>query len=144
MARRRGRWATVRPMPSYTITNLMDLENSAASRGPDVEARIGRRHLNSDHIGLSHFRYAPGHRNSLGHHHREQEEVYVVIGGSGRMKLDDDVVELKQWDAVRVAPEVVRALEAGPDGLEYLAVGSDRPEDGDGVLVSDWWTQDDY
>jgi quercetin dioxygenase-like cupin family protein len=76
----------------------------------------------------------------MGHHHREQEEAYVVISGSGRIKLDDDVRELRQWDVVRVAPEVVRAFEAGPDGLEFIAVGSSRPEEGDGVPVADWWT----
>ena len=127
-------------MPSYTIKNLTDLENAAASRGPEVEARIGRGELGSEHLGVSHFRYAPGHRNRLGHRHRVQEEVYIVVAGSGRMKLDDEVVDLHPWDAVRVSPEVVRAMEAGPDGLELIIIGSDRPEGGDGELVKDWWT----
>ena len=127
-------------MPSYTIKNLIELENATASRGPDVEARFGRTQLGSEHVGVSHFRYAAGHHNRMGHRHREQEEVYIVVAGSGRMKLDDDVVELRQWDAVRVAPEVVRAMEAGPDGLDVIVVGSDRPEGGDGELVKDWWT----
>jgi mannose-6-phosphate isomerase-like protein (cupin superfamily) len=76
----------------------------------------------------------------MGHSHREQEEVYVVIGGSGRIKVNDEIVELRRWDVVRVAPSTVRALEGGPDGLEVIAVGSDRPEGGDGVAAPDWWT----
>jgi quercetin dioxygenase-like cupin family protein len=88
---------------------------------------------------VSYFRYGPGFRSSSGHSHREQEEAYVVVAGSGRMKLDDEVIELRRWDVVRVAPEVVRALEGGPDGLEVIIAGSDRPEEGDGVLLTDWW-----
>jgi mannose-6-phosphate isomerase-like protein (cupin superfamily) len=74
-----------------------------------------------------------------GHHHKEQEEAYVVVGGSGRIKLDDEAVELRHFDVVRVAPHVVRAFEAGPDGLEILAVGGRKPEDGDGVRDPGRW-----
>jgi mannose-6-phosphate isomerase-like protein (cupin superfamily) len=105
----------------------------------NVEARFARKHLESEHLGLSYFRYAPGHRNTTGHSHREQEEAYVVVAGSGRIKLDGEIVELQKWDVVRVAPATVRALEAGPEGLEVLAVGSDRPEGGDGERVEGWW-----
>jgi uncharacterized cupin superfamily protein len=125
---------------AFTIVNLNDIEDSAKDRSPDVEARFGRSHLGSEHLGISYFRYAPGYRNPLGHSHREQEEVYVVIDGSGRVKLDDRIVELRRFDLVRVAPSTVRAFEAGPNGLELIAVGSDRPEGGDGVPVPDWWT----
>jgi mannose-6-phosphate isomerase-like protein (cupin superfamily) len=76
----------------------------------------------------------------MGHSHRQQEEVYVVVGGSGRIRLDDEIIDLRRWDAVRVAPSTVRALEAGSDGLEVLAIGSDRPEGGDGERVENWWT----
>jgi mannose-6-phosphate isomerase-like protein (cupin superfamily) len=89
---------------------------------------------------VSYFRYGPGIRSPSGHRHREQEEVYIVVGGSGRIRLDDEIVELRQWDVVRVAPDVVRAFEGGPDGLELIAVGSDRPEGGDGETVQDFWT----
>lgn len=126
-------------MTNFAITNLKQVEDAAADRGEDVEARFGRRHLDSDHLGVSYFRYAPGFRTP-GHRHREQEEAYVVVNGSGRMRLDDEVVDLRQWDAVRVAPAVVRAFEGGPEGLELIAVGSDRPEGGDGELVQDFWT----
>ena len=75
----------------------------------------------------------------MGHSHREQEEAYVVTSGSGRIKLDDEIRDLRQWDVVRIAPETVRAVEAGPEGLEFIAIGSDRPEGGDGVPVPDSW-----
>jgi mannose-6-phosphate isomerase-like protein (cupin superfamily) len=127
-------------MADYTIKNLKEIDNSAGDYGPDLEARFARKHLDSDHLGVSHFRYGPGFRSPMGHSHREQEEAYVVVAGSGRIKLDDDIVELRQWDVVRVAPQTVRALEGGPDGLEIIAVGADRPEGGDGVPVKDWWT----
>ena len=126
-------------MASFTIKNLKDVEDTAGEDSPGLESRFGRRHLDSDHLGVSYFRYAPGFHLTEGHSHREQEEAYVVVGGSGRIKLDDEIVELDLWDVVRVAPEVVRGFEGGPDGLELIAVGSDRPEGGDGVHISDWW-----
>ena len=82
---------------------------------------------------MSHWQYAPGTRNPGSHSHREQEEAYVVVAGSGRVRLDDEMRDIRQWDVVRVAPEVVRAFEAGPDGLELIAVGGPKPEGGDGV-----------
>jgi mannose-6-phosphate isomerase-like protein (cupin superfamily) len=126
-------------MASFTTVNLKEVEDSAGERSPDVEARFARKSLDSDHLGVSYFRYAPGYRNTFGHSHREQEEVYVVVRGSGRIRLDDQIVELREWDLVRVAPETVRAFEGGPDGLEVIAVGSDRPEGGDGVGAPDFW-----
>ena len=127
-------------MSGYTRVNLREVDDSAADRGSDVEARFARKHLDSEHLGVSYFRYAPGYRSAIGHSHREQEEVYVVVGGSGRIKLDDDIVELQKWDVVRVAPATVRAFEGGPEGIEVVAVGSDRPEGGDGVRAADdWW-----
>ena len=126
-------------MSDYTIANLKQIDDSAGERAPAYEARLGRRHLDSEHLGVSYFRYSPGFRSPIGHSHREQEEAYVVIGGSGRIKLNDEIVELRQWDVVRVAPQTVRAFEGGPDGLEVIAVGADRPEGGDGVIVEDWW-----
>jgi mannose-6-phosphate isomerase-like protein (cupin superfamily) len=127
-------------MTSFTVVNLKELEDGAAARSPQLEARFARSHLDSDHLGVSYFRYGPGYRGGMGHHHREQEEAYVVVRGSGRVRLDDEIVELRQWDVVRVAPATMRAFEGGPDGLEVIVVGSDRPEGGDGVVVQDWWT----
>jgi mannose-6-phosphate isomerase-like protein (cupin superfamily) len=126
-------------MSDYTIVNLKEIEDSVSGRVPEIEGRFGRSHLDSEHLGISYWRYAPGYRAQTGHQHREQEEAYVVVGGSGRIKLGDDVRDLRQWDVVRVAPTTVRALEAGPDGLEIIAIGSDRPEGGDGEMVPvDW------
>ncbi len=125
-------------MSAYTIVNLHEIEGSSNAES-DVMARFGRSHLDSEHLGVSYFRYAPGYRSPLGHRHREQEEAYVVVGGSGRVKLDDEILDLKRWDVVRVAPATVRAFEAGPDGIELIAVGSDRPEGGDGERIEDFW-----
>ncbi len=128
-------------MSGYTIKNLMEIDDALRERKSGVEARFARKHIESEHLGLSYFRYDAGVRNPLGHSHGQQEEVYVVVSGSGRAKLDDEIIELRRWDVVRVAPEVTRAFEAGPDGLEVIIAGSDRPADGDGVLVKDWWTE---
>jgi len=127
-------------MSAYTVVNLKEIESSAGDHAPDLDARFGRKHLDSEHLGISYFRYGPGFRSPMGHSHRQQEEAYVVVGGSGRIKLDDEIVELRPWDVVRVAPQTVRAFEGGPEGLEVIAVGADRPEGGDGVPVHDWWT----
>src|SRR5579862_8088770 len=123
-------------MSAFTKVNLKEIEGSGSAT---VEARFARKYLDSEHLGVSYFRYPPGHRNTMGHRHREQEEVYVVLAGSGRMKLDDEIVDVGRWDVVRVAPSTVRAFAAGEDGLEVLAIGSDRPEGGDGERVEDWW-----
>src|SRR5437868_11148756 len=126
-------------MPDYTIVNLKEIDDSAGEYAPALEAHFGRRHIDSEHLGVSYFRYGPGFRSPIGHSHREQEEAYVVVGGSGRARLDDEILELARWDVLRVAPEVVRGFEGGPDGLELIAIGADRPEGGDGVRVADWW-----
>jgi mannose-6-phosphate isomerase-like protein (cupin superfamily) len=126
-------------MSNYTKLNLLELDNSIADRAPELEGRFGRTPLASRDIGVSHFRYAPNFRNPVGHRHREQEEAYVVVAGSGRMLLDGEVVELRQWDAVRVAPEVVRAFGSGPDGMDVIAIGGPRPEGGDGEIASADW-----
>jgi quercetin dioxygenase-like cupin family protein len=124
----------------YTIKKLKEVESTAPdAMAGRLEARFGRKHLHSEHLGVSYFRYAPSFRSPVGHRHREQEEAYVVVAGTGRIRLDDDVVELQQWDVVRVAPDVVRGFEGGPGGLEIIAVRSDRHEGGDGEMVRDWW-----
>ena len=124
------------PAADYTLVNLKEIDGSASE---NVEAHFGRKHLDSKHLGVSHFRYGPGFRAEKGHSHREQEEVYVVVAGSGRMKLNDEIVELRPWDTVRVAPATWRALEGGPDGLEFIAIGTDRPEGGDGMHTENFW-----
>jgi quercetin dioxygenase-like cupin family protein len=126
---------------SFAIVNLLDVEDSIGDRAPGIEGRFGRKHLDSRDLGVSLFRYAPKLRSGAAHSHREQEEAYVVVSGSGRVLLDDTVREIRQWDVVRVAPEVVRAFEAGEDGLELVAVGGPKPEEGDGVMGSANWPE---
>jgi mannose-6-phosphate isomerase-like protein (cupin superfamily) len=127
-------------MSAYAITNFNDIETP--NPNPDREAKFARSQIGSEHLGISYFRYGPNVRSSLGHSHREQEEVYVVISGSGRVKLDDEIIDLGQWDIVRVSPPVVRAFEGGPEGMELIIAGADRPEGGDGVRVDDFWPKD--
>ena len=119
-------------MAGYTHLNLLEVEDSVAGRAEGVEGRFGRTPMGARDIGVSHWRYAPGFRSPIGHSHREQEEAYLVVAGSGEVLLDGEVVPLRQWDLVRVSPEVVRAFAAGPDGLELVAVGGPKPEGGDG------------
>jgi quercetin dioxygenase-like cupin family protein len=127
-------------MPSrFAAVNLLEIEDSVGDRVPGLEGRFGRRHLDSRDLGVSLFRYAPNLRSPFGHSHREQEEAYVVVAGSGRVLLDGEVHELRQWDVVRVSPEVLRAFEAGPEGLDVIAVGGPKPEEGDGVPGEPAW-----
>lgn len=129
-------------MPGFSTVNLLEVEDSVGERAPGVEGRFGRKHLDSRDLGVSLFRYAPNFRSPMAHSHREQEEAYVVVSGSGRVLLDGEVQDINQWDVVRVAPEVVRAFEAGPDGLDLIAVGGPKPEGGDGVRAEAVWPQD--
>jgi mannose-6-phosphate isomerase-like protein (cupin superfamily) len=126
-------------MSRFAHVNLLAIEDSVAGRAPGLEGRFGRKHLDSRDLGVSHWRYAPGMQATAGHRHREQEEAYIVVSGSGRMLIDGEVVELRQGDVVRVAPEAVRAFAAGPDGLELIAVGGPKPEGGDGEQVEVTW-----
>jgi mannose-6-phosphate isomerase-like protein (cupin superfamily) len=129
----------------FTLRNLKaDLEDVGSNfdGAPDLEFRIATQALELEQSGLSYQRVPPGYRFPYGHRHTRQEEVYLVVGGSGRMKLDDEIVELKQWDAVRVPPATWRGYEAGADGLEILVIGApnlgDAPrEDVEGRR--DWW-----
>jgi quercetin dioxygenase-like cupin family protein len=126
-------------MSRFAAVNLLDVADSVGERAPGIEGRFARKHLDSRDLGISLFRYAANLRSPVAHSHREQEEAYVVVGGSGRVLLGDEVRELSKWDVVRVAPEVVRAFEAGPDGLDIIAVGGPKPEDGDGVMGAAAW-----
>jgi quercetin dioxygenase-like cupin family protein len=124
-------------MSRYAVKNLKECDDVVES--PEREIRFARKHLESAELGVTYERFDPGVTSTDGHVHEVQEEAYVVVSGSGRAKLDDEVVELRQWDVVRVAPEVVRAFDSGPDGLELIAIGGARPEGGDGRIVRDRW-----
>ena len=125
---------------SYAIKNLRDVEDSAPKFGyGDIqEARFPRGDLGARDTGLAYHVLKPGRRQGFAHRHDEAEEIYVVLRGSGRVKLADEVAAVRELDAIRVAPEVVRACEAGEAGLELLAFGPRH--EGDGVLVrEDVW-----
>lgn len=125
---------------NYTHKKLTDIKDSAPDFGlAEVqEARFAKGELDAEKTGLAYFKVKPNQRSPFGHKHEEAEEIYVVLSGSGRMKLDDEIIEVEKMDAIRVAPEVVRAFESGPDGIEVLALGAHH--DGDGELVQGWWT----
>ena len=130
-------------MSGYTKLNLRDdVENSAEKfgMGDILEAHFARDDLQATQFGLSLQRLKPNMRLPFGHHHEQQEEVYVVVGGSGRLKLDDDVLELKRWDAVRIAPATMRAVEGGEDGIEILAIGAPSTGKMDAEMVQGWWS----
>jgi quercetin dioxygenase-like cupin family protein len=126
-------------MPGYAIVNLLEIDDSVEGRVAGLEGRFSRKYLDSRDLGVSLWTYTPGTRNPGSHSHREQEEAYVVVSGAGRMRLDDELRDIRQWDVIRVAPEVVRSFEAGPDGLELIAVGGPKPEGGDGVRSEAPW-----
>jgi mannose-6-phosphate isomerase-like protein (cupin superfamily) len=128
----------------YTKRNLQeDVENSAEKfgMGDILEAHFARDDLDATQFGLSLQRLKPDQRLPFGHHHLQQEEVYVVVGGSGRLKLDDEIVDVRQWDAVRIAPEVTRGVEAGPDGLDIVAFGAPNTGLQDAQQKMGWWSE---
>ena len=131
----------------FTHRNLKaDLEDLGGNFDgpPDLEFRAATTALGLERSGLTYQRVPPGYRFPYGHTHKTQEEVYVVVGGGGRMKVGDEVVELEPWDAVRVPPGDWRGYEAGPEGLELLVIGApslgDSPRD-DVEGERDWWTE---
>ena len=126
-------------MPAWTRLNFDDLRDVSPD-GVPMQWRFGRSGLGSPELGVSRFSYEPGARMPWGHRHREQEEVYVVVSGSGRAKLDDEIIEIGPWDAIRVAPEVIRSFEAGPDGLEMICIGGRKPKGPDSERFPDFWS----
>ena len=126
-------------MSRHAKVNLLEVKDSVDGRLEGLEGRFGRDAMGASDIGVSHWRYAPNVRNPTGHKHREQEEAYLVIRGSGEILLDGEVSRLRQWDLVRVSPEVVRAFASGPEGMEIVAVGGPKPEGGDGETVPATW-----
>jgi uncharacterized cupin superfamily protein len=129
-------------MGGFTLVNLKEAEDLAPKFGlsPGLESRFARVALGLHNSGLSYFRIAPDFRTPFGHRHTDQEEIYIVVSGSARARLDDEVIELKAWDALRVPPETARCLEAGPEGAEILAFGAPSNENRDVVPLPDWWS----
>ena len=132
-------------MAGFTKRNLRtEVDDQARAFGfsPDLEFRVARDALETTESAVSFMRLAEGFRLPFGHHHELQEEVYVIVRGTAKLKLDDEILELREWDAVRVAPGTWRGYEAGPEGLELLVIGApnlgeDPREDVEGRR--DWW-----
>jgi mannose-6-phosphate isomerase-like protein (cupin superfamily) len=129
-------------MADYTITNLReDVDNMAPKFGmpTEMQARFARTPLGGKTLGLSLFKLEPNFRIPFGHKHENQEEVYVVVRGSARVKVGGKVVDVGEWDAIRFDKDTMRDVEAGPEGVEYLAFGAG--EDASEVeMVQDWWS----
>lgn len=125
----------------YTKLKLSEAEDIAAGFGLGEmgEMRFVTEQLAAEDTGLSHQKLRAGARQPFGHRHDSAEEVYVVIAGAGRVKLDEEIVDIEKLDAIRVAPGVTRAFEAGDEGLEMLAFGARHK--GDGEVIQGWWSE---
>jgi mannose-6-phosphate isomerase-like protein (cupin superfamily) len=130
-------------MSDYTHKRLPDVDDMAPQFGmpAEMQARFAARPLGLERTGLTYFRLAPGFRIPFAHRHEDQEEVYVVIRGSARIKIGDDVLDLSELDAVRVPGDTLRNLEAGPDGAEVIAFG-ERAGEEQSEMVQGWWSED--
>ena len=129
-------------MAGYTLVNLREVEDMAPKFGfaPNLESRFARKQLQLENSGLSYFKVAPEFRMPFGHVHSEQEEIYLVVSGNARLRLDEDVLELKAWDAVRIPAGVMRGLAGGTDGCEVVAIGAPNNDNQDVEMVQGWWT----
>lgn len=128
-------------MSDYTKQNLREVENASPKFGmpAGIEARFARGALEGTSLGLSLIKLGPNFRVPFGHMHTQQEEVYVLVSGSARIKLDNEILELEPWDAVRIGTGTMRNVEAGPEGAEYLAFGAgDDPRDAE--IEQNWWS----
>jgi mannose-6-phosphate isomerase-like protein (cupin superfamily) len=130
-------------MAGYTKVNLKnDVDDAATKFGmsPNLEFRVPAGQLEAEESAISYLRVAPNFRLPFGHTHERQEEVYVVVSGTAKVKLDDEVVDLEQWDTVRIPSDTMRNLEAGPDGAELILIGAPRMEPNDAQMTQNWWT----
>ena len=123
---------------SYTLINLRsDVEDMAPrfQMGEGIEAHFARKPLGLEKSGISYFKLGPDYKLPFGHTHSEQEEIYLVVSGKARLKLDEEEVELESLDAVRIPPGVTRGMAAGPEGAELIAFGAPNNENGDLEMV---------
>jgi quercetin dioxygenase-like cupin family protein len=130
-------------MAAYTRVNLKsDVKDMAPQFGMEgIESHFARTNLELENSGVSYFRLEPGYRAPFGHTHSEQEEVYVVLSGSARVAVADELVELGELDAIRIAPETMHGMEAGPDGAEILAFGAPNTDNKDADMQPGWWPE---
>jgi mannose-6-phosphate isomerase-like protein (cupin superfamily) len=129
-------------MSGYTIVNLKEVEDQAPKwdLSPDLEARFARVALDAELVGLTYQRVAPNYQVPWGHTHKTQEEVYVVLSGNVRVKVGDEIHELGPLDAIRVHKDTARGFEAGPEGVELLAIGAPGGP-GDAVNIENYWDE---
>ena len=130
-------------MADYTRVNMRDDVQDVAPRfGMEgIESRFARTNLEMEKGGLSLFRLDPGFRAPFGHTHSEQEEVYVLVSGSARVAVGEEIVDARRWDAVRIAPGIWRGVEAGPEGAEFLAFGAPNTDNKDAEMEQGWWPE---
>jgi mannose-6-phosphate isomerase-like protein (cupin superfamily) len=129
-------------MANYTKLNLREeIEDQSPKFGiTEMEFHSARVPLELENSGLSFLRLDPNYRVPFGHTHNQQEEVYVLVKGSARLKLDDEILDLEPWDAVRVHKDTMRNFEGGPDGAEIIAFGAPNVGPGDGPVEQGWWS----
>jgi mannose-6-phosphate isomerase-like protein (cupin superfamily) len=130
-------------MSAYTKANLAtDVPDMAEGRmPPGIQAHFAKEALDCEKSGVSYMKLEPNFHPPFGHKHGEQEEIYVVISGSATVKVDDEEVELKQLDAIRMAPDAMRALRAGPEGCEVILFGAPKPAEQDAEMQPGWWDE---
>ena len=128
-------------MSDYTHLNLKEVEDQAPKFGlqDNLEFRMARVALGLENSGLSYLRIAPDYRMPFGHNHKNQEEIYVLVNGGARIKVEDEVRELKPWDAVRVPKDTMRSFEATDEGAEFICIGAPNTGPGDANTVQGWW-----
>jgi quercetin dioxygenase-like cupin family protein len=130
-------------MSGYSIQNLKEVENQGVNFGidpGDMELRMAKDPLECANAGVSYVKLGPGFRTPFGHTHKTQEEIYILISGSARVKLNDEVVDMVPFTAVRIAQDTMRSYEGGPEGAELIAIGAPRTGPGDGDVTPGWWS----
>ena len=129
-------------MGGYTVRNLKEVENQGLNFGldaNDLELRMAKDPLECTGCGISYLKMGPGYRAPWGHTHKTQEEIFILINGSARMKLGDELIDMKPFTAIRVSPETMRGYEAGAEGAELIVIGTPRTGGGDADTVQGWW-----
>ncbi|HEV8603445.1 MAG TPA: hypothetical protein VGQ68_08665 [Gaiellaceae bacterium] len=129
-------------MADYKVVKVSDVPDQGPNLGvaPDLEVRFLRNDLGCEDCGVSYARLAPNWRYPYGHKHKRQEEIYLLVSGTARIKVGDDIVELEPWTAVRIPNDTMRAIEAGPEGAEFVMVGAPNTGPGDGINETNWWS----
>lgn len=128
-------------MSDYTVVKVSDVDDQGPNMGhaPGMEIRFLRNDLGCENCGVTYMRLQPNYRQTYGHKHKVQEEIYLLVSGSARLKADDEIVELEPWTAVRTPNDTMRSIEAGPEGAEFVIVGAPNTGPGDGITEAGWW-----